>query len=87
MSWKGFTKAMARLPHQVMPGGDTTVDVEFDELENQLKSLETCAIKLRTDAEKFKQAVFGSLDHQEKMAQVLSEVSRPFRALPRFTQC
>ncbi|KAI9018956.1 hypothetical protein DFJ74DRAFT_708164 [Hyaloraphidium curvatum] len=77
MSWKGFKKAVERLPHQVMGGGATTVDEDFNELESELKHLETCATKLRNDAEKFKEAVHASLDHQEKMAQVLSEAYQP----------
>lgn len=67
---------MARLPHQVMAGGQTTVDDDFNELDSQLKQLEVQAQKLRGDAEKFKGAVLASMDHQEKMAQVLAEVRR-----------
>lgn len=73
MSWRGFQKAVARFPQQI-GGGTKTHDEEFDDLESQLKNLEACAGKLRGDAEKFKNAVLASLDHQEKMAEVLSEV-------------
>jgi hypothetical protein len=70
---------MARLPHQIAAQGQVTVDEEFNDLEGQLKQLEIHATKLRADADKFKLAVLSSMDHQEKMAQVLAEVRGPLK--------
>ena len=44
MSWKGFTKAISRLPHMVVRAtgnAEETKDDQFDELETHFKLLET----------------------------------------------
>ncbi|KAJ3198723.1 hypothetical protein HDU82_001078, partial [Entophlyctis luteolus] len=76
MSLKGFTKAVARLPHLVMAksGYSTeTVDPEFAELEERLKLLDASARKLSDDAKKFKDALASLLAHQESFASTLLE--------------
>ncbi|KAJ3126232.1 hypothetical protein HK100_010358 [Physocladia obscura] len=76
MSLKGFTKAVARLPHLVMAkSGYTseTVDPEFADLEDRFKLLDTSARKLSDDAKKFKDALSSLLMHQELFAGTLLE--------------
>ncbi|KAJ3384511.1 hypothetical protein HDU84_002904 [Entophlyctis sp. JEL0112] len=83
MSLKGFTKAVARLPHLVMAksGYSTeTVDPEFAELEERLKLLDASARKLSDDAKKFKDALASLLAHQESFASTLLEVYSPINA-------
>ncbi|CAO3687822.1 unnamed protein product [Umbelopsis vinacea] len=39
MSWKGMSKAISRLPHQVMASknkGEVTKDLEFEQMERKL---------------------------------------------------
>ncbi|KAJ3094299.1 hypothetical protein HDU96_001747 [Phlyctochytrium bullatum] len=77
MSWKGFTKAVARLPQMVMAKAgysDETVDPEFNELEERFKAFETEAKKLHEDAKKFKDALSCLLAHQASFAATLHEV-------------
>ncbi|KAJ3075209.1 hypothetical protein HDU98_008935 [Podochytrium sp. JEL0797] len=76
MSLKGFTKAVARLPHLVMAksGYSTeTVDPEFQDLEERFKLLDSSARKLSEDAKKFKDALSSMLSHQEVFAATLLE--------------
>ncbi|KAJ3104089.1 hypothetical protein HDU97_009538 [Phlyctochytrium planicorne] len=80
MSWKGFTKAVARLPQMVMAKAgytEETVDPEFTELEDRFKAFETEAKKLHEDAKKFKDALSCMLAHQASFAATLYEVYQP----------
>ncbi|KAJ3292847.1 hypothetical protein HDU76_007121, partial [Blyttiomyces sp. JEL0837] len=80
MSWKGLTKAVARLPQMVMTKAgysEETVDPEFAELEERFKSLDTNARKLHEDAKKFKDSLSLMLAHQESFAITLKEVYEP----------
>lgn len=57
MSWKGFTKAVARLPHTLASKtgyAETTRDAEFQELVDSFYLLETLTKKLYEDAKTFK---------------------------------
>ncbi|KAJ3218814.1 hypothetical protein HDU67_004062, partial [Dinochytrium kinnereticum] len=80
MSWKGFQKAVARLPQMVMAKAgytDETVDPEFTELEDRFKAFELEARKLHEDAKKFKDALSCLLAHQASFSATLHEVYQP----------
>ncbi|KAI8849479.1 hypothetical protein BC829DRAFT_391354 [Chytridium lagenaria] len=80
MSWKGFQKAVARLPQMVMSKAgysDETIDPEFTELEERFKAFEGEARKLHEDAKKFKDALSCLLAHQASFAATLQEVYQP----------
>ena len=84
MSWKGFTKAMARLPQQLSAKAgyaETTVDPEFIDLEDKFKGLESCVRKLHEDARKFNEGLADMLTHQEKFVATLSDVFKPISTL------
>jgi amphiphysin len=80
MSFKGFAKAVARLPQRVLAKAgytEETIDVEFNDLEERFKSLDVNAKKLHDDAKKFKDALSMMLQHQESFAVTLKEVYEP----------
>jgi len=73
MSWKGFQKAVARLPQQI-GGGNATVDDHYNELAANITALDAATQRLFADSRTLKQSLLGALEHQEKMAHVLMEV-------------
>ncbi|KAJ3165011.1 hypothetical protein HK101_000318 [Irineochytrium annulatum] len=80
MSWKGFQKAVSRLPQMVMAKAgysDETQDQEFNEIEERFKLFEANAKKLNEDAKKFKDALNLMLAHQASFARTLLEVYQP----------
>jgi amphiphysin len=84
MSWKGFTKAMARLPQSLGTKAgyaQETLDPDFVDLEDKFKSLEQCVRKLHEDARKFKDALNMMLDHQKQYSDTLSVVYQPISSL------
>ena len=84
MSWKGFTKAVARLPQRIGTKAgyaEETVDPEFVDLEDKFKGLETCVRKLHEDSRKFKDALFQMLDHQKRFSETLVEMFQPISSL------
>ncbi|KAI8621780.1 hypothetical protein BC830DRAFT_111125 [Chytriomyces sp. MP71] len=83
MSIKGFTKAVARLPHLVMAKSgysQETTDPEFADLEERFKLLDNSARKLSEETKKFKDALSSLLAHQESFASTLLEVYQPITA-------
>ncbi|KAI9189772.1 BAR adaptor protein Hob1 [Blastocladiella emersonii ATCC 22665] len=83
MSWKGFVKAVQRLPHQVLArtgNADSTLDEEFEVLNAQFEALNEAASALQGDATKFKKAVETMLAHQHSFATTLLEVFSPIAA-------
>ncbi len=84
MSWKGFTKAVARLPQRISTKAgyaEETVDADFVDAEDKLKLLESCVKKLFEDARKFKVSLAQMLEHQKKFAETLLEVFQPISSL------
>ncbi|KNE56512.1 hypothetical protein AMAG_02314 [Allomyces macrogynus ATCC 38327] len=80
MSWKGFVKAVQRLPHQVMTKtghADETVDEEFNLLNAEFEHLEQSTTRLQEDASKFKKSVEALFLHQHTFASTLLEVYSP----------
>jgi amphiphysin len=80
MSWKGFTKAVARLPQRISAKtgyAEETVDSEFVDLYESYKGLESCVRKLHDDSKKFKDALTDMLSHQKKFAETLQEMFQP----------
>ncbi|KAJ3163174.1 hypothetical protein HDU86_002343 [Geranomyces michiganensis] len=85
MSWKGLSKAVARLPTRLAQRtgyASETVDQEYLELESQFKRLEGMARKFTEDAKKFKDSLSAMLAHQARFAEMLVQVYRPIAALP-----
>ncbi|KAI8919993.1 hypothetical protein PhCBS80983_g01789 [Powellomyces hirtus] len=85
MSWKGFSKAVTRLPTRLAQRtgyASETVDQEYQELEAQFKRLEGLARKFHEDAKKFKDSLSAMLAHQAQFAETLVQIYRPIAALP-----
>ncbi|TPX63663.1 hypothetical protein SpCBS45565_g06442 [Spizellomyces sp. 'palustris'] len=83
MSWKGFQKAVTRLPTRLAQRtgyASESVDQEYHELEAQFKHLEILAIRLSDEAKKFKDSLSAMLAHQAKFAETLMEVYQPVTA-------
>ncbi|KAL7321437.1 BAR adaptor protein Hob1 [Mucor circinelloides] len=75
MSWKGFQKAMSRLPHQIMSKkGDVTRDEGFIQLETRFIETTKMADRLRAEAQAFRDSVSALLTHQAEMASYLSVI-------------
>ena len=77
MSFKGFSKAVARLPQLMMTKtgySEESTDPEFLDLEERLKNFDTYARKLHEDAKKFKDSLSLMLAHQDSFARELKEV-------------
>ncbi|KAI8817347.1 uncharacterized protein EV422DRAFT_508947 [Fimicolochytrium jonesii] len=84
MSWKGFQKAVTRLPTKLAQAtgyASETVDDEFVALNEQFKRVELLARKLTDDAKKFKDSLSAMLAHQARFAETLVEVYRPVQAV------
>ncbi|KAJ3337709.1 hypothetical protein HDU93_000657 [Gonapodya sp. JEL0774] len=77
---KGVQKAVARFPQQLSTRSGTaqvTTDPEYGALEERFKEIEAAASRLHVFAKQFKDALAGSLQSQEKMAELLHEVYQP----------
>ncbi|KAG2180997.1 hypothetical protein INT43_008579 [Umbelopsis isabellina] len=75
MSWKGMSKAISRLPHQVMASkskGEVTKDQEFADLERRLAEVQGHADSLLADAQAFRDGVAAMLSHQIIFSQSLT---------------
>ncbi|TPX32298.1 hypothetical protein SmJEL517_g04559 [Synchytrium microbalum] len=80
MSWKGLTKAVQRLPHQLRAKSghaEVTADYEYDDMEAAFKALDLAAKKLNDDAKKFRDSLAGLLNHQAEFGNILSDVYLP----------
>ncbi|RKO90168.1 hypothetical protein BDK51DRAFT_19333 [Blyttiomyces helicus] len=77
MSWKGFQKAVARLPQRIAAKAgyaDETVDDEYNALEAQFKLLEASVRKLHADAQTIKDAMSACLVHQLTFANTIVDL-------------
>ena len=84
MSWKGFQKAMARLPQVISKStgmSEETSDPEFLDLEDKFKGLEACVKKLHEDSRKFRDSLSEMLLHQKVFAENLLYVYQPISSL------
>ncbi|RUO95642.1 hypothetical protein BC936DRAFT_143551 [Jimgerdemannia flammicorona] len=77
MSWKGFTKAVTRLPHQVLAKtgySEDTKDPEFLGFEKHFTELEKVTDHLLEDSQKYRDAVSAMLNHQATFGELLVEL-------------
>ncbi|KAF9973547.1 hypothetical protein BGZ73_003210 [Actinomortierella ambigua] len=85
MSWKGFTKAVSRLPHTLSTKTgfrDETKDPEFQEMANKFAACETATAALVTDVTKFRDSVTAMLNHEAEFGIVLAEIYDPALGAP-----
>lgn len=84
MSYKGFVKAISRLPHTVTKAAgyaQETQDPEFNLLNEQFNSLDSLSKKLSDDAGKFKDALSSMLSHQAIFGETLMDAFGPLTPL------
>lgn len=76
MSWKGFKKAVARMPQSIGIGGSSseTKDDEFEQMSLHFNELERLAKKLWDDAKRFKDSLQMMLAHQSEIAQAFVDI-------------
>ncbi|KAI8904464.1 hypothetical protein EDD86DRAFT_249825 [Gorgonomyces haynaldii] len=77
MSWKGFKKAINRLPATIGKATGNiseTKDEEYEQYSQQLENLYTLAKKLSEDAKKFKDSLSLMLSHQSQIADEFVQV-------------
>ncbi|KAI7857083.1 hypothetical protein BDC45DRAFT_501642 [Circinella umbellata] len=75
MSWKGFQKAVNRLPHQILSKKtDVTMDKDFMSLEKRFTDLQKVVEKFEKDAESFRDSVSALLTHQASMSSFLTVI-------------
>lgn len=80
MSFKGFTKAMARAPQsfrQKFNMGEQVEDPVYEDAERRFKELEIEVKKLSDESKRYSGAVNGMLTHQIGFAKAMEEIFRP----------
>ncbi|KAI3641175.1 hypothetical protein MIR68_000781 [Amoeboaphelidium protococcarum] len=86
MSWKGFKKAVNRLPHQfqsnmgMVDQSIQTKDEEFDFYKQQFEDLNALTLKLQDASAKYKESVAKMLNHQVSFAKTMVEVYEEIEA-------
>ncbi|KAI8982010.1 hypothetical protein BDF20DRAFT_864514 [Mycotypha africana] len=75
MSWRGFQKAVSRLPHQLLSKkSEATKDLEYTALEKQFNDFSKIIEVLATDARLFRDSISALLSNQAAMAQYLAGI-------------
>ncbi|KAJ2701905.1 BAR adaptor protein Hob1 [Coemansia sp. IMI 209128] len=85
MSWKGFKKALERMPHQLQSKirkGGNTVDPEFDDLRARFIDLEQATKDLFLQAAKFRDSIRGMLLYQTSYLEQVLAMYRPISTDP-----
>ncbi|KAI8363113.1 hypothetical protein B0O80DRAFT_432756 [Mortierella sp. GBAus27b] len=85
MSWKGFTKAVYRLPHTLSTKTgfrDETKDPEFIELNNKFTECEKITAALVTEVCKYRDNVTAMLNYQAEFGIVLADIYDPGLGMP-----
>lgn len=80
MSFKGFTKAMARAPQsfrQKFNMGEQVEDPVYEDAERRFKELEVEVKKLSEESKRYSGAVNGMLSHQIGFAKAMEEIFKP----------
>ncbi|CCK69565.1 amphiphysin KNAG_0C04630 [Huiozyma naganishii CBS 8797] len=80
MSFKGFTKAIARAPQSFrhkFKMGEQTTDPVYEDAERRFKELETETKKLSDESKRYSGAVNGMLTHQIGFAKAMEELFKP----------
>ncbi|KAJ3186992.1 hypothetical protein HDU85_007030 [Gaertneriomyces sp. JEL0708] len=83
MSWKGFAKAVTRLPTRLAQRtgyATETIDDEYQVLEQEFKHVQALATRLTDEAKKIKDSMSAMLAHQAQFSQTLLEAYRPIGA-------
>ncbi|KAK3841434.1 MAG: hypothetical protein J3R72DRAFT_445470 [Linnemannia gamsii] len=85
MSWKGFTKAVYRLPHTLSTKTgirDETKDDEFTELNGKFITCERITANLLQEVMKYRDNITSMLNHQAEFGIVLAEIYDPNLSMP-----
>ncbi|KAJ1822375.1 BAR adaptor protein Hob1 [Coemansia sp. RSA 2599] len=85
MSWKGFKKALERMPHQLQSKigrGSKTTDPEFDELKVRFEELEKDTNSLFEQTAQFRDSVRSLLIYQTSYLEQILAVYRPISTDP-----
>ncbi|KAJ2362645.1 BAR adaptor protein Hob1 [Coemansia sp. RSA 2610] len=85
MSWKGFKKALERMPHQLQSKigrGSRTVDAEFDELKVRFEEMERVTNGLFAQAAQFRDGIRGMLVYQSAYLEQVLAIYRPISTDP-----
>ena len=80
MSFKGFTKAIARAPQnfrEKFKMGEQTVDPVYEDAERRFKELEDETKRLSGESKRYSDAVNGMLTHQIGFAKAMAEIFKP----------
>jgi len=80
MSWKGFTKAVSRAPHQVLAKAhqvEVTHDAVYKDAELRFEELEKETKKLHDESSKYFKSIHGMLDHQIGFSRAIAEIYKP----------
>lgn len=81
MSFKGFTKGVARAPtvfkSKMNMGTQAEEDPVFVDAERRFKQFETETKRLSTESDKYFKAVTGLLDHQIEFSKGIEEIYKP----------
>lgn len=88
MSWKGFKKALERMPHQLQTKirkGNTTVDSEYDDLRMRFVDLEGVTKELFTHAAQFRDSLRGVMVYQTSYLEQALAIYRPISTDPEGT--
>ncbi|KAF9295595.1 hypothetical protein BGZ88_001828 [Linnemannia elongata] len=83
--WKGFTKAVSRLPHTISTKTgirDGTRDDEFAELNGKFTSCERITANLLQEVMKYRDNITSMLNYQAEFAIVLAEIYDPNLSMP-----
>ncbi|KAH7046161.1 hypothetical protein BKA57DRAFT_482527 [Linnemannia elongata] len=84
-TWKGFTKAVSRLPHTISTKTgirDGTRDDEFAELNGKFTSCERITANLLQEVMKYRDNITSMLNYQAEFAIVLAEIYDPNLSMP-----
>ncbi|KIW00237.1 uncharacterized protein PV09_08129 [Verruconis gallopava] len=80
MSWKGFTKQVARAPQTVKQKfnlGDISKDPVYIDAERRFQELERETKKLHDESKKYFDAINNMLNHQIEFSKACAEIYRP----------
>ncbi|KAI7824530.1 hypothetical protein BX661DRAFT_144852 [Kickxella alabastrina] len=85
MSWKGFKKALERMPHQLQSKigrGAKTVDTDFDDLKARFIELEADTKQLFAQTAQFRDSIRATLLYQTSYLEQILAVYRPISTDP-----
>ncbi|KAJ2723023.1 BAR adaptor protein Hob1 [Coemansia sp. Benny D115] len=88
MSWKGFKKALERMPHQLQSKigrGAKTVDSDFEDLKARFIELENDTKELFNNTAKFRDSMRGMLIYQTTYLEQTLAIYRPISTDPEGT--